>query len=137
MAGRASLQNAHPVVFFDGVCNLCNHTVDFIKIEDQSARFKFAPVQGKAAKDIEAEEVKSGESMALLDGETLYTKSDAVLQVAAGLGGIWRILSWSRFLPRGLRNAVYFQVQRNRYSLFGKKDTCRLPTPAERARFLD
>ena len=135
LPGR-SFQHEHPVVFFDGVCNLCNHTVDFIMSEDHAQRFKFAPVQGETASSIEAEEVKSGESMALIDGETLYTKSDAVLRVAAGLGGVWRILSWSRFLPRGLRNFVYFQVQKNRYTVFGKKDTCRLPTPEERARFL-
>ena len=105
-------ESEHPTVFFDGVCNLCNHTVDFIICEDRSERFKFAPVQGTTAEVIEAQEVRSGESMALMDGDTLYTKSDAVLMVAAGLGGIWRILSWSRFIPRHLRNAVYFQVQK-------------------------
>ena len=85
-------ESEHPTVFFDGVCNLCNHTVDFIICEDRSERFKFAPVQGTTAEVIEAQEVRSGESMALMDGDTSYTKSDAVLMVAAGLGGIWRIL---------------------------------------------
>ena len=136
LPGR-KFETAHPVVFFDGVCNLCNHAVDFLITEDQERRLKFAPIQGVAAEQISAEEVKSGESMALLDGDELYTKSDAVLMAAAGLGGIWRILSWTRVLPERLRNGVYFQVQKHRYRLFGKKDTCRLPTPEERERFLD
>ena len=129
-------ESEHPTVFFDGICNLCNHTVNFIMSEDQHERFKFAPVQGTTAELITAQEVRSGESMALMDGEKLYTKSDAVLMIAAGLGGIWRVLSWSRFIPSILRNTIYFQVQKNRYSIFGKADTCRLPTPEERARFL-
>jgi predicted DCC family thiol-disulfide oxidoreductase YuxK len=128
---------ANPVIFFDGVCTLCNHTVDFVIAEDEDQTFHFAPVQGQAAQDIEEESVRQGTSMALLDGEKLYTKSDAVLAVAAGLGGLWRVLSWSRVIPRPIRNAVYFLVQKNRYSVFGQQETCRLPTPQERARFLD
>ena len=60
-----AMKSAHPVVFFDGVCNLCNHTVDFIVSEDELRRFRFAPIQGKTAETIDVEEVKSGESMAL------------------------------------------------------------------------
>ncbi len=127
----------HPVLFFDGVCTLCNHTVDFVIAEDRNMTFHFAPVQSEAAQAIEDDAVKNGTSMALLDGDTLYTKTDAVLNVAAGLGGLWRVLSWAKVLPRPLRDGVYYLVQKNRYSVFGQQETCRLPTPDERARFLD
>ena len=74
--------------------------------------------------------------MALQEGGILYTKSDAVLRIGAGLGGLWRVLSWIRFLPRPVRDALYFLVQKSRYQVFGKRETCRLPTPDERSRFL-
>ena len=75
--------------------------------------------------------------MALKDDDQLYTESDAVLNLLAGLGGLWRIAATLGLLfPRSIRNAVYSQVQKRRYNIFGKHDTCRIPTPAERARFL-
>ena len=135
LSGR-TFESAHPVIFFDGVCTLCNHTVDFVMSEDRDQRFKFAPIQGEAGQEIQATEVRAGASIALSDGTTLYTKSDAILYIAAGLGGLWRVLSWTRFLPKKLRDAVYFLVQKNRYKVFGQRDTCRIPTPEERSRFL-
>ena len=74
--------------------------------------------------------------MALLVGDTVYTRSDAVWRIARGLGGWWRILSWLRWIPRPIRDGLYELLQRNRYAVFGKRSTCRLPAPAERARFL-
>jgi predicted DCC family thiol-disulfide oxidoreductase YuxK len=124
-----------PIVFFDGVCGLCNRAVDFILVEDPDSRFRFAPVQGEKAASIDDPAVRSGASMALQDGDTLYTKSDAVLRIAAGLGGIWRVFSWLSVLPRPLRDGVYFGVQKCRYTVFGKRETCRLPSQEERSRF--
>ena len=125
-----------PIVFFDGVCGLCNQAVDFILAEDGESQFLFAPTQGETAKALGREEVSQGKSMALQDGEQVYTRSDAVLRIAAGLGGFWRVLSWLRILPRPIRDLVYEGVQMNRYRVFGKKETCRLPSPSERTRFL-
>ncbi len=124
------------IVFFDGVCGLCNRAVDVILEEDIYHRYSFAPVQGETAADIDDDTVRSGQSMALQEDGTLYTKSDAVLRIAAGLGGLWRVFSWVRILPRPLRNGVYFLVQKSRYQVFGKHETCRLPTPEERRLFL-
>ena len=124
------------VVFFDGVCNLCNGAVDFILAEDASAQFRFAPTQGETARRVDAAEVQEGKSMALEVDGVVYTRTDAVLRVAAGLGGHWRVLSWSRFIPRWLRDGVYEVVQRNRYAWFGQRQTCRLPTADEQERFL-
>ena len=125
-----------PVIFFDGVCGLCNRAVDFILAEDDGAHFRFAPTQSERAKSLGSEEVSSGKSMALVVGDTVYTRSDAVWRIAQGLGGWWRILSVFRWVPRPLRDAVYELLQRNRYALFGKRASCRLPAPSERARFV-
>lgn len=131
------MSTEHPVVYFDGVCGLCNHLVDFTIAEDLEERFHFATIQGESAKEINIESVQSGESMALKDGDTIYTQSDAVLMLVGGLGGLWRVFSMFCFVfPRVIRNAVYFQVQKRRYNIFGEHETCRIPTAAERARFL-
>ena len=133
----AKMKSSNPIIFFDGVCSLCNSVVDFAIAEDPLNRFHFASIQSKTAEGLDAIEVQRGESMALQDGDVLYTKSDAVLRVASGLGGVWRVLSWSRLIiPKAFRDAVYFQVQLRRYAIFGKRDTCRMPTAEERARFL-
>jgi predicted DCC family thiol-disulfide oxidoreductase YuxK len=125
-----------PIVFFDGVCGLCNRAVDFILAEDGESQFQFAPTQGATAQALGREEVAQGKSMALQDGDTVYTRSDAVLRIAAGLGGFWRVLSWLSVVPRPLRDMIYEGVQMNRYRMFGKKESCRLPSPGERTRFL-
>ena len=131
-----SYKSEKPTVFFDGVCGRCNQAVDFILAEDGESCFRFAATQGETAKSLDREEVSQGKSMALQDGDLLYTRSDAVLRIAAGLGGVWRILSWLSVIPRPVRDLVYEGVQMNRYRVFGKKDSCRMPSPAERSRFL-
>jgi predicted DCC family thiol-disulfide oxidoreductase YuxK len=130
-------QQTTPIVYFDGMCNLCNGAVDFIIAEDTTSRFKFAPTESAAADALDSPAVSSGQSMALKVGDTLYTESDAVMQVGARLGGLWRALSWLRWVPRPLRNFGYTLLQKNRYRIFGKRETCRLPTSEERARFME
>lgn len=126
----------HPIVYFDGVCSLCNHAVDFLMAEDHEQQYHFASIQSEAGKGVDSSEVQSGKTMALQDGDLLYLKSEAVLRAAAGLGGHWRVVSWLRVVPRPIRDAVYMLVSNNRYVVFGKRDTCRMPTAEERARFL-
>ena len=133
----APAQQAKPVIFFDGVCSLCNHAVDFLMSEDQHERYLFASIQGETAKSIQNAELQAGKTMALQDGGHLYIKSEAVLRAAAGLGGHWRIISWFRFVPLAIRDRIYMLVSDNRYAVFGKRDTCRMPTAAERRRFLN
>lgn len=74
--------------------------------------------------------------MLYLDERGLHDQSDASLQVYRRLGGFWAVLGWLRFVPRLLRNPVYRMIARNRYRVFGKRETCRVPTPEERDRFL-
>lgn len=132
----AKLKSEHPVVFFDGVCSLCNHAVDFLIAEDHNQRYHFASIQGETAQALDNTDVQEGKTMALYDDSQLHIKSEAVLRAAAGLGGHWRIVSWLRVVPRPIRDAVYMQVSKNRYNIFGKRDSCRMPTADERARFL-
>lgn len=125
-----------PVLFFDGVCNLCNGFIDFVVRRDGKRRYRFAPLQGETARHAIPLEANNLDSFVLAEGGELYFRSTAALKVLAGLGGIWsgaKILLW---IPTPIRDAVYRLIARNRYRIFGKKDTCRLPTPAERELFM-
>ncbi|HEY8965871.1 MAG TPA: DCC1-like thiol-disulfide oxidoreductase family protein, partial [Candidatus Methylacidiphilales bacterium] len=133
------------VVYFDGLCNLCNGFVAFLVERDRERRLRYASQQGNAFAALKgrhpglvagAETIVAAEVGA--DGtERLHVESDATLAILARLPAPWRWLRWGRIVPRPLRNAAYRLVARNRYRLFGKRETCRLPSPEERALFLD
>ncbi len=127
------------IVFFDGVCGLCNRVVDFLLAQDREGRLQFAPIQGSTArKMLSAYEIASLSTVVVIDGDRIFRKSDAVLHALSALGGSWVWLAKSaRWVPQRLRDVVYRGIAINRYEWFGRRDTCRLPTPAERARFLD
>ena len=129
---------AKPVIFFDGVCGMCNAFVDLALRVDRHQKFLFAPLQGETARQVlpPLSDDPTAWSMLYLDERGLHDQSDASLQVYRRLGGIWWVLSLARFVPRPIRNGAYRIIARNRYRWFGRKDTCRIPTPAERARFL-
>ncbi|RYG48736.1 thiol-disulfide oxidoreductase DCC family protein [bacterium] len=123
--------------FFDGVCNLCNGAVDWIVRHDPKATIKFASLQGETAAEMIPDAAESLDSMVFVDAGRHYRESDAVLRAGKHIGGVYGVLAAvAGVFPRGLRNAVYRFVARNRYRWFGKKESCRLPTPAERSRFL-
>ncbi|MFN8791716.1 MAG: thiol-disulfide oxidoreductase DCC family protein [Bdellovibrionales bacterium] len=128
--------NSGVVLFFDGVCGLCSAAVDFVMARDRRAQFHFSPLQSDYAKThLEPALYESLGTLVLrVDGQVL-TKSDAVIKIAELLGGVWRIAILGRLFPRAVRDALYDFVARHRYRWFGKKETCRLPTPEERARF--
>lgn len=125
------------VIFFDGVCGLCNGFVDFIMKVDKKGIFQFSPLQSEyAQKNLPQEFVKDLDSVVVeIDGKK-YRKSKAVFAVLKKLGGLWGIVGVVGMLPESLLNKGYDLVAENRYKLFGKKETCRLPTPEERARFI-
>jgi predicted DCC family thiol-disulfide oxidoreductase YuxK len=127
-----------PVVFFDGVCGLCNWSVDFILRRDTGRRLWFAPLQGEtAAERLGMAPGDDYSTMVLLDGDDRLERSDAVVRILGKIGGVWGAAGWLLWvIPRPLRNLGYRMVASNRYSLFGKKAACRLPTPEERSRFL-
>jgi len=128
-----------PIVFFDGVCGLCNSSVDFVLRHDRPGRLRFAPLQGEAAARLlpTADREDLG-SLVLWDEGRMYRRSSAIVRILWRLGLFWRILGGLLWVvPAPLRNAGYRLVAALRYHMFGKKSVCRLPTPAERDRFLD
>ena len=127
-----------PILFFDGVCGLCNRSVDFALARDRRQRLLFAPLQGDTARErLDQTDVESLQTVILVDARGVHRRSSAVVRVLWLLGGLWRVagtLLW--LIPRPLRDLGYKLVARYRYRWFGRKETCRMPTPEERARFL-
>lgn len=129
-----------PILFFDGVCNLCNNTVQFIIRHDKKQQFLFAPLQSSAGAQalqaVPAASLKTG-SVILFYRGTFYTRSASVLKVCSLLGGWLNLLLAGYILPPFIRNALYDFIARNRYKWFGHKDECMIPTPELKARFID
>jgi len=125
------------ILFFDGVCNLCNGFVDFSLKNSDDPNLKFASLQGETAQKLLPDEIVNDLDTVCLyvDGKT-YTRSEAVAKLAVHLKFPWRFLNWIKVFPRPVRDWGYKFVAKNRYNLFGKKETCRLPTPEERGRLL-
>lgn len=129
-----------PVIFFDGVCGLCNSFVDWVMRHDPLKQFRFSPLQSDYAhQNLPAElllDSSGSESIVFkMDGKT-HTHSRAVLEVFKLLGYPWKVLFIFVLVPSVIRDAVYNFVAQNRYQWFGKKDQCRLPSPEEKERFL-
>ena len=125
------------VIYFDGVCGLCNGFIDFVMSVDKNNVFVFSPLQSEYAKNnLPTEMTTDLKSVVVqVDGKT-FTKSAAVIEVMTRLGGLWKLTSLAKVIPSFLANKAYDLVASNRYHLFGKKETCRLPTPEERQKFI-
>lgn len=130
------------VIFFDGVCNLCDGFVHFVIDRDPAERFTFVSFQSAAAHRLLAEHKRplpvSGlpSTIYLLRNGQFYQRSEAILLVLEQLNSGWRHAARLRYLPRPLRDWGYELVARNRYRIMGREQACRMPTPALRARFL-
>ena len=139
------IPESHPILLYDGICGLCNRLVQFLLKRDTNDRLRFASLQSEIAKkllrpygadpqDLDTVYVVKDHGRA---EETLLARSDAVLYLLEELGGVWKLAVVGRLLPRPLRDAIYKFVARNRYSVFGKYESCLLPEPKQRAKFLD
>lgn len=130
-----------PVLFFDGVCNLCNGAVQFIIRHDKAGRIRFASLQSavgqEAAAAVRKQHGMVPDSLIFLEQGQYFVLSDAALRVAAYLDGGWRLLRRLRAIPRPVRDAVYRFVARNRYRWFGKRESCMMPAPGLMSRFLN
>lgn len=127
-------------IFFDGVCNLCNSSVNFVIDRDQRKQFTFASLQSAYAEKVFAgTEIDPGklEGIIFKKGDEIFRKSDAALEIAKEMGGMWSLLFILKIFPRFFRDWIYDLIARKRYRWFGKRDTCRLPTPELQERFLD
>ncbi len=162
-SAHSEAEHRQPILFFDGVCGLCNRFVDFMLRTDSQHLFRYAPLQGETARrllemddqagDREAGSVPPGglepgahelgdsqvgdlRSFIFLDTDRRFEQSNAVLHALIRLGGAWRLIAVLYIFPRPVRDLVYRVVARNRYRWFGRRDACRMPTPEERGRFL-
>jgi predicted DCC family thiol-disulfide oxidoreductase YuxK len=127
----------HPLVLFDGVCNLCNGTVDFILKRDRKKQFRFVALQSEAGEKIREkyrfpEEI---DSVILIHKEKVFYESDAALEIARLLPAPWKWAAILKIVPVRWRNAVYRWIARNRYRWLGKRKECRLPSAEEQKFF--
>lgn len=127
------------IVIFDGVCNLCARSVQFILRHEAEPRFMFSPLQSAAGARLLSDHgfpsADVGSFVVLSDGK-VYTRSSAALRIARHFKGAWQFLRALWLVPRPLRDLLYDFVARNRYQWFGKAETCMVPTPELRARFI-
>ncbi|MBL7796724.1 MAG: thiol-disulfide oxidoreductase DCC family protein [Saprospiraceae bacterium] len=148
---RACFNNSHtllsvhpeippaPILLFDGVCNLCNASVQWVLQRDRAAVFRFAALQSEAGQALLARfglETAHFDTVVLVDGDRIFTRSDAALEILRRLGMPWSALAILRWVPRRLRDAVYNWVARNRYRWFGRQEQCLLPRKEWAQRFL-
>ncbi len=128
----------NPIILFDGVCGLCNRFVDIILHSDKEGVFRFSPLQGETAKKYitELPEEQDLWSIIYVDENGIYERSDASLKILKRLGGLWGLLSVLSILPKGLRDYIYRLIAVYRYKIFGKRETCRVPSEQEKERFL-
>jgi predicted DCC family thiol-disulfide oxidoreductase YuxK len=139
---------ASAVILFDGVCNLCNASVAFVIRRDRRQVFRFAPLQSATAQRLlgahelpEAGGAPAGkddwQSVIVIEDGRVFHRSAAALRILRGLGLPWSLLSVFVIVPAPIRDWLYDVVARHRYRWFGKRDTCAIPTPDQRARFLE
>ncbi len=137
---------AEPIILYDGVCGLCNRLVQFLLKHDKQGRLRFASLQSDfAAKVLQRHGIdpKDLDTLHVIEnydqpGERVLQRSNAILRAGRELGGFWSVSSVAAgVIPRAFRDVVYRFVARNRYRVFGKYDTCMLPEPNQRSRFLD
>ncbi|UKT62450.1 thiol-disulfide oxidoreductase DCC family protein [Pedobacter mucosus] len=129
-----------PVIFFDGVCNLCNASVQFTIEHDKQDHFKFTALQGDYAKKVLPKfnvDPNTLNSILLLENNKLYTKSSAVLRIARKLNGLLPLLYGFIIIPKFIRDWVYNIIAKNRYKWWGKQTSCWVPTPELKNKFYD
>lgn len=128
----------HPVILFDGVCNFCDASVQFILERDPNETFHFASLQSEAGQELlkKYNVPEDMDSMILIENDKVYYKSAAALRISRYLKGAWKLLYALIIVPAPIRNVVYDLIARNRFKWFGQKESCMLPPPNVRKRFL-
>ena len=137
--------STHPIVLYDGVCGLCNRLNQFLLKRDKHDRLRFASLQSNFAKELLRRHGRDPEDLdtvyLALDygtpSERVLNRSDAILKALWLLGGPWKLTAAAGILPKFIRNPLYNLVATNRYRVFGRSETCMLPRPEDRAKFID
>lgn len=125
------------VIFFDGICHLCNGFVDAVISRDPRHHYLFAPLQGSTAEELlSAEDRLKLDTVVYFEAGKIYRKSAAVLKIVSGLGGVYKLLALAWIIPGPLRDIAYNYIAKNRYNWFGEREFCRLPTATEKAYLL-
>ena len=133
------MKNEKQIILFDGVCNFCNFWVNFVIKRDNKDLFRFAALQSEKAKELTNRlkiDISSLDTFVMIVGEKFYIKSTAALMVSKELNSILKILFPLIILPAFFRDFVYDLIAKNRFKLFGRKESCRIPTEAEKEKFL-
>ena len=128
------------IILFDGICNHCNSSVQFILKRDKKNQFLFASLQGRTGQEYLRKfnlPADTFNSFLLVEDDHYYTRSTSALRIARALSGGWPLLYAFIIVPRFIRDAVYNLIAKNRYKWFGKQETCWVPTPDLKAKFLD
>ncbi|PWA11805.1 thiol-disulfide oxidoreductase [Pueribacillus theae] len=127
------------IILFDGVCNLCNHSIQFIIKRDPNAVFKFASLQSDIGKELLKKHGlnEDTDSFVLIENNKSYIKSSAALRVCRKLKAPWNFFVLFFIVPRPVRDFIYDFIAKNRYRWFGKQESCMLPTPEIRKRFIE
>ena len=129
------------IILFDGMCNLCESSVQFVIKHDTGDQFRFVALQSDLGQKIIQHigiNAKNIDSVVLYQpGVAYYYKSNAALQIARHLGGVFHFGTFFRIIPTGLRNSLYDYIAQNRYQWYGKKESCLVPTPELKAKFLE
>lgn len=128
-----------PLILFDGVCNLCNSSVLFIIKRDSNSVFRFASLQSDLGKSLLQEfdlPITELNSVILIQKNKIFQKSNAALEIARHLSGLWFVFYSFMIIPAFIRDGVYTWIANNRYQWFGKKDACMIPTPELKSRFI-
>ncbi|MDC8004201.1 thiol-disulfide oxidoreductase DCC family protein [Aureisphaera galaxeae] len=129
----------HKIILFDGVCNLCNSSVTFVIKRDKQNRFKFTALQSDIGKELiqsHGIDTNKVDSIIFIENGKAYTKSTAALRISKYLGGAYPVMMIFMIFPPFLRNIVYDWIARNRYKWYGKKESCMIPTPELKSKFL-
>ncbi|TWB57869.1 putative DCC family thiol-disulfide oxidoreductase YuxK [Rhizobium sp. ERR 922] len=128
-----------PIIVFDAMCVLCTANAQFVLRHDRLGRFRLASMQNETGIALYRHcgmDPADPDSLIIVDGAKVLRDSDAVLAIYAGLGWPWKAISVLRIVPRMLRDPIYLWLARNRYRIFGKRETCWLPTPEQASRIL-
>lgn len=129
----------HSIILFDGVCNLCNASVNLIIKRDRKDLFRFTTFQSDAGKEIAKKlgiETLVSDTLIVYQYGKVYTQSTAALTIARRLSGLWPLLYAFIIIPPPLRNAIYNVISRNRYKWFGRRENCMLPTKETLEKFI-
>lgn len=132
-----AFNNDHPIIVYDGVCILCNGFVQWIIRHDEDGKFRFLSRQSDLGKAFIDSVSTFNDTVYLIYKGQQYQLSDVAIQTSVILGGFWKLLSVAKYIPKGFRDMVYRWIAKNRYKWFGRKDTCIIPDPEIRSRFID